>query len=429
MQIDHKFFQPWHAELLASKKYYTFSNIIFFGGAGSGKSLGKAREAVLSTFEGHNWQICRVTYGAAKLSCFTECEKALKDMQMTQHFKINRGGSSPKIINLLTGYGLYFFGLEKPDKIFSIVPEKGVWTDQWFEEATEMSKGAVDKIDTRLRGAAQGQEKIKKRRHYTFNPIEKNHWLKKNFMSHFEIKDKEYWDDNTYILHTTHHDNLYLTDEDHERYENYKNMSSYMYNVYCLGLWGTIGEKAFDSIIKANIPEEEMDKLKPLDGLDWGHYPDPTQMTRSSLDYEGNLYTYKEFGGQKLMEEKIAKKLEEWDSEHIYCDSADPARIQRLNILGAMALSAKKPKNHRSNFVDYINNHKWYIDPNKCPTLFAQATSYCREKDKNEEIVPNKFEDGNDHAIDATMYGTEVEIANMIPLDQRKYYKAFNCFW
>ena len=70
----------------------------------------------------------------------------------------------------------------------------------------------------------------------SLNPIDINHWIKTSLIDTGRA---------TY-LHTTYKDNHFIDDEYKKELESYKDTDIYYYNVYCLGMWGVLGDSVFD---------------------------------------------------------------------------------------------------------------------------------------------------------------------------------------
>jgi len=67
----------------------------------------------------------------------------------------------------------------------------------------------------------------------TFNPVNKNHWIKKVF---FDIPDK-----NVLTHHSTYLDNAFIDEAYHQRMERRKEVDPEGYRIYGLGEWGEVG--------------------------------------------------------------------------------------------------------------------------------------------------------------------------------------------
>ena len=71
----------------------------------------------------------------------------------------------------------------------------------------------------------------------SFNPVNINHWIKRHFIDSKLAT----------VCHSTYKDNKFLTEDDKEALESFKDTDPYYYNVYCLGLWGVLGKTFFNA--------------------------------------------------------------------------------------------------------------------------------------------------------------------------------------
>lgn len=117
------------------------------------------------------------------------------------------------------------------EKLKSITFPKGKLTDVWLEEATEFTQADLEIIDDRLRGELPPDQFYQIR--MTFNPVNKNHWIKKVF---FDIPDP-----NVLTHHSTYLGNRFIDNAYRERMERRKIVDPEGYQIYGLGEWGEIG--------------------------------------------------------------------------------------------------------------------------------------------------------------------------------------------
>src|SRR5574343_1907965 len=131
---------------------------IFFGGSGSGKSVFLAPRCIYDVMRGdRNYLVCRQFARTIRKSVFNEIKKVIFDFGVKDLFTINQ---TDLVITCKNGYQVLFAGLDDPEKIKSITPEKGVITDIWIEEATETERNTVKDLYKRQRG---GDSKTSKR--------------------------------------------------------------------------------------------------------------------------------------------------------------------------------------------------------------------------------------------------------------------------
>ena len=117
------------------------------------------------------------------------------------------------------------------EKLKSITFQRGKLTDVWIEEATEITQADFEIIDDRLRGELPPGQFYQIR--MTFNPVNKNHWIKKVF---FDIQDP-----NVLTHHSTYLDNRFIDAAYHARMERRKEVDPEGYQIYGLGKWGEVG--------------------------------------------------------------------------------------------------------------------------------------------------------------------------------------------
>ena len=222
--------------------------LVFYGGAGSGKSFFIAQRYIyrLLTRPLCNVLVVRQVAETNRDSTFALLTQVISKWGLSRYFKINR--SNLQIMCTATGNTVIFKGLDDSEKLKSITFPKGELTDVWIEEATEAMEESLNQLDFRLRGG-----NTKKQTVLSFNPISVNHWLKKRFFDKKSSKVK--------VLKTTYKDNKFLSKEDIELYESYKDIDPYYYAVYCLGEWGVYGKTVFKAI---NVQEQLNKEIKPV---------------------------------------------------------------------------------------------------------------------------------------------------------------------
>ena len=222
--------------------------LVFYGGAGSGKSVFIAQRYIyrLLTRPLCNVLVVRQVAETNRDSTFALLTQVINKWGLMRYFKINR--SNLQIVCTATGNTIIFKGLDDPEKLKSITFPRGELTEVWIEEATEALEESLNQLDFRLRGG-----NTKKQTVLSLNPISVNHWLKKRFFDKKSPKVK--------VLKTTYKDNKFLSKEDIELYESYKEIDPYYYAVYCLGEWGVYGKTVFKAI---NVQEQLNKEIKPV---------------------------------------------------------------------------------------------------------------------------------------------------------------------
>lgn len=230
IKISRKVFNKCYIDYLDDDNRY----LIFYGGAGSGKSVFVVQRYIWKIFKRPKMNLLtvRATGKSNRDSTFALFKQVINKWKLSKYFKINE--SDLRIKCLLNGNEVIFSGLDDVEKLKSVTFSKGELTDVWIEEASEILESDFNQLDVRLRGKGTKKQIV-----ISFNPIDINHWLKKRF---FDIPH-----DNLTIVHTTYKDNEFLDDDYKKLLESYKDTDEYYYNVYCLGHWGVLGKTVFDA--------------------------------------------------------------------------------------------------------------------------------------------------------------------------------------
>lgn len=205
--------------------------LVLMGGGGSGKSVFTAQKIVVRmlTEKKHRILVLRKVAKTLRESVFTEIKNVINRWGLQQLFKIPKGTSSELHITCVNGNEILFAGLDDVEKLKSI---SGI-TSIWIEEASETTPEDFRQLDIRLRGRTQCYKQMM----ITFNPIDINHWLKKEF---FDTQR-----DNCTTVHSTYKDNRFLDAEAIKVLEAFKITDPYHYSVYALGEWGVLGKTIF----------------------------------------------------------------------------------------------------------------------------------------------------------------------------------------
>ncbi len=229
VQIPKKAFNSVYLPSLYADNRY----LVFYGGAGSGKSYFIAQRYIVKLLECKtcNLLVVRAYANTNRISTYSLLKQVIGKWNLEKYFKCY--DSEPKIRCTLNGNTVIFKGLDDSEKLKSVTFPKGELTDIWAEEASEItSEQDFNQLDVRLRGKGAKKQIV-----ISFNPIDVNHWLKKRF---FDRKSKD-----IYICHTTYKDNAFLDKDYKELLESYKITDPYYYSVYCMGVWGVYGKTVF----------------------------------------------------------------------------------------------------------------------------------------------------------------------------------------
>ena len=250
VQISKKVFNDKYLPYLDNEDRY----LLFYGGGSSGKSyfiVERYAKKLLS--QKMNLLVVRQTGNTNRDSTFALFKQVISQWGVSSLFDI-----TDLRIKCQNGNEVIFRGLDDTEKIKSTTFENGELTDIWVEEATECQEADVNQLKVRLRGG-----KSKKQMVLSFNPVNINHWIKRHFIDSKLAT----------VCHSTYKDNKFLTKDDIEALESFKDTDPYYYNVYCLGLWGVLGKTFFNAekiskrLTQIREPKQRGSFIYDYDGL------------------------------------------------------------------------------------------------------------------------------------------------------------------
>ncbi|MBT3714190.1 MAG: PBSX family phage terminase large subunit [Anaerolineae bacterium] len=378
---------------------------IFYGGSSSGKSVFLAQRAVYDLLTGgRNYLACRHIGGSLADSVFKEIKKVIIDGNLTHLFQ-----KLPKTLGTITctnGYQAVFKGLDDAEKVKSITPMVGVFTDIWIEEATETSRNTIKALYKRQRG---GDPETKKRLTLSFNPILQDHWI---YSEHFQpnawIDKQTIFDgENVFIIKSTYKDNLFLTPEDIEDLENEED--KYFYEVYTLGNWGVLGNVIFKNYELRDLSGMRDQFTELRFGLDFGFADDEAALWASHIDTKKKeIYIFAEVYELGLTNPELADKIRAIVGHHrVVCDSAEPKSIKELRDNRINAVGAKKGQGSVNFGIQWMQQHKLIFDLS-CINGHNEVRQYkWKEGRDGKPVTPPTPVGKNDHLIAAGRYAHE----------------------
>lgn len=223
-----------------------------------------------------------------------------------------------------------------------------------------------------------------------YNPADEFHW----------IYDKVLTRDDCKFIKSTYKDNPFLPDEQIKEIENLKNVDSNFWRIYGEGERGHS-----EGVIYTHWQaySGQMGTGSAVYGLDFG-YNNPTALIRVT-DMDSDLYWKEEIYQSHLTNSDLIPMIKQIvkPGEPVYCDTAEPNRIEELKRAGIKALPANKDVKLG---IDFVKSRKLYIHSGSA-NLLKEIKSYkYMDQGKrvgNEPEVPLKL---NDHAMDAGRYGS-----------------------
>lgn len=383
---------------------------IFYGGAGSGKSVFLAQRAIVDVLKGsRNYLVCRAVGRYIRKSVFNELEQVIANWKLESLFDTLK---QEMTITCNNGYQIMFTGLDDAEKLKSIRPKKGVITDVWIEEATEVNQASMKLLNKRLRGrdAYSAEVPVKKRMTLSFNPILQSHWIYREFFSGIEWADEDtiYAGDSLFILKTWYIHNDFLTEEDVDDLESEED--SYYYDVYTLGNWGVLGNVIFKNWEVRDLSDMQDQFDKRRNGLDFGFSNDPAAIVKTHYNKKRKtIYIFDEFYERGLTNDLLAvEAINLVGNDYVVCDSAEPKSIQELRDHGVSAMPAKKGKDSVLFGIQWLQQQKIVIDI-RCLQAKNEFQQYKWKEDKDGNALRKPVEI-NDHLLDSLRYAYEEDM-------------------
>lgn len=379
--------------------------IVMKGSAGSGKSYDTAQNYILRLMndKGRNLVCIRKSDITNRDSTFAELTGAIYRLfgEKTEHYwKIN---TNPLQITFRhNGNKVIFRGMndeKQREKLKSITFQRGKLTDVWIEEATEITQADFEIIDDRLRGELPPGQFYQIR--MTFNPVNKNHWIKKHFF--------DYTDEDTLTHHSTYLDNRFSDEAYKRRMERRKIVDPDGYRIYGLGEWGEIG-----GLILSNYIIEDFDTAPGnfdymVNAQDFGF--NHANCIGEVGFKDGELYLCKELyefekDTSELIQLAAAKGFDKQLT--MWCDSAEPDRIKMWRKAGYRAQPVKKEQNSVKAQIDHLQQHRIHIHPSCTNTIKEIQQWKWRKDEKTGEYLdePVPFQDD---AMAMLRYSIELE--------------------
>lgn len=388
-------------EVNESKKRY----LALKGSAGSGKSVDTAQEYIerLMRDKGRNLVAMRKSDITNRDSTYAELTGALWRMfgsNAERYWQVNK---SPLMLTCINGNQIIFRGMNddrQREKLKSITFQRGKLTDVWLEEATEFTQADFEIIDDRLRGALPAGQFYQIR--MTFNPVNKNHWIKKQFF--------DYTDNDTFTHHSTYLTNRFIDEAYKRRMERRKVVDPEGYRIYGLGEWGEIG-----GLILHNWEIRELSQnLNDYDdialGQDFGYNHANAILLLGIKD--DNIYILDEiYVHEKSIDEIVQEAIKKAfpANKRMWCDSAEPDRIaewQKKGFRFAKGVDKGGSKGSVNAQIDWLKQRYIYVAPH-CVNTIKEMQQWKWKKDERtgdylDDPVPIM-----DDAMAALRYGIE----------------------
>lgn len=390
--------------------------IVMKGSAGSGKSVDTAQNYLLRLMQdrGRNLVCIRKSDITNRDSTYAELTGAAYRMfgdQIDRYWNIKQ--SPLQLTCRANGNQIIFRGVndeKQREKLKSITFQRGKLTDVWIEEATEITQADFEIIDDRLRGELPPGQFYQIR--MTFNPVNKNHWIKKVF---FDIPDP-----NVLTHHSTYLDNRFIDAAYHARMARRKEVDPEGYRIYGLGEWGEVGGLILHNWKVENI-SQNIDYYDDIAiGQDFGFNHANAILLLGIKD--GNIYILQEiyvFEKETAEIIPLAIKAGIPAKRTMWCDSAEPDRIKAWRTAGFRARAVSKEhtteKKYQSAQIDWLKGivgkdkvikRMIYVHPS-CTNTIKELQQWKWKKDERTGEYLDEPVSFQDDAMAALRYGVE----------------------
>lgn len=399
----------WRFLATASKSRF----VVMYGGASSAKSWSMAAHIVKLFFSqsGIGILVLRKTRPAVRKSCYRLIKHWLSVWGVPY-----RENKSEMMIHAPNGSFIQFDGLDDVEKLKSIEGINYVW----MEEATEFNYHDFLQLHIRCRAHNFHQ---RNQIFLTFNPVDplSNKWLK-------DLTDQRpactFLNAPCQILHCTHTDNLFLSEDEHVAIEALADADEEYNKIYRLGEWAIPTQIIFTNW---NVVDEVPLVDDYAYGLDFG-YIHPTVLVWVGIN-EHDVYL-REIIYQThttnaelidlMKEEKVGRE------DTIMADSAEPAYIQEIadagfNVHPVVKAGGQGDKSFVRTGIDRMKRLKLHITADS-PNLKSEFETYKWKVRKDGEVLsePVKF---HDDGVDACRYviGSLPEDAEVIVVGDYEY--------
>lgn len=371
--------------------------MVFYGGAGSGKSYAIAQILVYKALKSkRKILVLRKVNRTTKNSTFQLLLDTLDRFKILGLCSVNKTDFS---IVLPTGSIFLCMGLDDPEKIKSIT---GL-TDAWLEEATEFTVDDFSQVDLRIRDPKAQQQQI----YLSFNPVSRASWCYLHFFA--DNPDMVDFRKEVKIVHTNYMDNPFLPQKYIDALLLMKQTNEVYYKIYALGEFGSL-----DKLVYNNWQSYDFDvngiQGTHICGLDFGYTHDPTAFVSAILnEQERRLYVVQEWGGPGYLNDQIAEHIKElgYAKSTIIADCAEQKSIEEIKRLGIPRIKpCVKGQGSILQGIQKLQQYEIIVHPS-CSSLLEELENYSWKKDKQTNEYINEPIDSWNHYLDALRYAIQ----------------------
>ena len=364
-----------------------------FGGAGSGKSWSIAQFLIVEKMLGEH-DIRIVVTRKTGPSLMKSAWLLVRDLLKFHNIEFYEN-----ITDRLIAIGsneMYFVALDDPEKLKSFEKINYIWA----EEATELFWDDYKQLGLWCRGInPNGVNQL----YFSYNPILKpyNKYLR---------KITENPPENTAVLHTTYHDNAFLSQGYIDEIEALEQEDETYWLIYGLGKWAVVKNMIYTNWDIIPASEWDYESWRNVGyGLDFGFNAPSALIEVRIKEKDGILETFERelLYERKLTNSQVIERLEEsipdkYRGRIIVADCAEPDRIMEIQQAGFNCWPCGKGPHSVRIGIDRAKRFKTYLCGDST-NLIDEITEYKWKEDFNGEPLDIPV-DHNCHLMDARRY-------------------------
>lgn len=300
------------------------------------------------------------------------------------------------IVNTINGTEFLFKGLHHNEQ--SIKSIEGI-DMAWVEEAQTVSKESLEILTPTIR--KKGSKIV-----YTYNRLLENDPVHQRLV----VEGRP----NTLVINVNYdiaEKYGYLPDVIKNEIEDDKLNRPALYKHKWLGEPNSLERRVYSDWVQIDdVPHEARLERR---GLDFGFKNDPTALI-AIYYYNGGYILDEEIYRKGMHNNDIATTInnQKHPNTLVVGDSAEPKSIDELRLLGVNIVGVKKAggetsQGSKASFkqygIDFVGQQRISVTK-RSQNIWREYTQYLHKEDRDGRIL-NEPEDGNDHAMDALMYG------------------------
>jgi phage terminase large subunit len=332
-----------------------------------------------------------------RIACFREFQNSIADSShqlladlIAKYNLTDYKITDNAIINTVNQTDFLFKGLHRNEQ--SIKSIEGI-DIAWVEEAQTVSKESLEVLTPTIR--KPGSQII-----YTYNRLLEDDPVHQRLV----IEGRP----NTLIINVNYdvaEKHGWLPDVIKAEIEDDKENRPSLYRHKWLGEPNSLERRVYkDWQIIESIPHEARLERR---GLDFGYKNDPTAVV-AVYYYNGGYILDEELYRKGMHNNETAAVLNNLENPNtlIVGDSAEPKSIDEIRLYGVNIIGVEKKGGNGKSFknygIDYVGQQRISVTK-RSQNIWREYLSYLHKEDKDGKIL-NEPEDGNDHAMDATLY-------------------------